>query len=159
MALAGLADVARRRVDRLSGGQIQRLRFALVAVANPDVLVLDEPTRALDVAGRREFWSAMRAYAAAGRTVLFATHYLDEVDENADRVVVVVMVGGRIVADATLDAVRRRAGSSVIKLRLPDETRLPEVRALLGVRARRGAAPLHYGQAVRRPPASARSPG
>jgi ABC-2 type transport system ATP-binding protein len=116
LALAGLSEVARRRVDRLSGGQTQRLRFALVAVANPDVLVLDEPTRALDVAGRREFWTAMRGYAAAGRTVLFATHYLDEVEENADRVV--VMVAGRVVADGTPDEVRRHAGSSVVRLRL-----------------------------------------
>lgn len=69
-------------IDRLSGGQLQRLRFALVAVANTDVLVLDEPTRALDVAGRREFWVAMRGYTAAGRKVLFATHYLDEVEES-----------------------------------------------------------------------------
>jgi len=67
------------------------------------VLVLDEPTRALDVAGRREFWVAMRGYAAAGRTVLFATHYLDEVEENADRVV--VMREGQVVADGTPDAV------------------------------------------------------
>ena len=120
--LAGLADVARRRVDRLSGGQTQRLRFALVAVANPDVLVLDEPTRAMDVAGRREFWLAMRGYAAAGRTVLFATHYLDEVDENADRVV--VLMAGRIVADGTPDEIRRHAGASVIRLRVDDRTGL-----------------------------------
>ena len=117
LALADLSDVAGRRVDRLSGGQTQRLRFALVAVANTDVLVLDEPTRALDVAGRREFWTAIRGYARSGRTILFATHYLDEVDENADRVI--VMVSGRIVADGTPDEVRRHAGVSVLRLRCP----------------------------------------
>ena len=125
LRLAGLSDVGRRRIDRLSGGQLQRLRFALVAVANPDVLVLDEPTRALDVAGRREFWDAMRGYAAAGRTVLFATHYLDEVEENADRVV--VMRDGLIVADGTPDAVRRHAGASIIRLRTGEPGRLTEL--------------------------------
>jgi ABC-2 type transport system ATP-binding protein len=128
LALADLSDVAGRRVDRLSGGQTQRLRFALVAVANTDVLVLDEPTRALDVAGRREFWSAIRGYARSGRTILFATHYLDEVDEHADRVI--VMVSGRIVADGSPDEVRRHAGVSVLRLRCPCGTaldRLPGV--------------------------------
>jgi ABC-2 type transport system ATP-binding protein len=120
--LCGLADVARRRVERLSGGQTQRLRFGLVAVANTEVLVLDEPTRALDVAGRREFWSVMRGYANQGRTILFATHYLDEVDENADRVV--VMVSGRIVADGAPDEIRRHAGTSVLRLRYADPAAL-----------------------------------
>jgi ABC-2 type transport system ATP-binding protein len=128
---AGLSTVANRRVDRLSGGQTQRLRFALVAVANPEILVLDEPTRALDVAGRREFWTAMRAYAAAGRTVLFATHYLDEVDEFADRVV--VLVAGRIVADGPPAQVRRHAGASVIRLTLPNGTVEESLRDLPGV--------------------------
>jgi ABC-2 type transport system ATP-binding protein len=122
LTLADLSDVAGRRVDRLSGGQTQRLRFALVAVANADVLVLDEPTRALDVAGRREFWTAIRGFARSGRTVLFATHYLDEVDENADRVI--VMVRGRIVADGTPDEVRRHAGVSVLRLRCADSSLL-----------------------------------
>jgi ABC-2 type transport system ATP-binding protein len=131
--LAGLATVARRRVDKLSGGQTQRLRFALVAVANTDVLVLDEPTRAMDVAGRREFWTAMRGFAAAGRTVLFATHYLDEVDENADRVV--VMMAGRIVADGSPDEIRRHAGASVIRLRVADPAGTEAVRRLPGVSA------------------------
>jgi ABC-2 type transport system ATP-binding protein len=113
---AGLDTVAKRRVDRLSGGQSQRLRFALALVANADILLLDEPTRALDVQGRAEFWTTMRAYAATGKTVLFATHYLDEVDENADRVI--VLAGGRIVADGTPDAVRGFAGTSVVRFRL-----------------------------------------
>ena len=118
LALAGLAEVARRRVDRLSGGQVQRLKFALVAVGNPEIMVLDEPTRALDVQGRHEFWAAMRGYAATGRTIVFATHYLDEVDDNADRVVVVAR--GRVVADGTPAAVRGLAGSSTVRYRLPD---------------------------------------
>lgn len=113
---AGLAGLARRRVDRLSGGQAQRLKFALVAVANPDVMLLDEPTRALDVQGRREFWTAMRAFAASGRTILFATHYLDEVEQNADRVV--VLARGRIVADGTPAQIRAGSGSAAVRFRL-----------------------------------------
>ncbi|GAA5051310.1 ABC transporter ATP-binding protein [Thermocatellispora tengchongensis] len=110
--LAGLSPLAGRRVDRLSGGQAQRLRFAVAIVSDPDVLVLDEPTRALDVKARVEFWQAMRAYAATGRSVLFATHYLDEVDENAGRVV--VMAGGRVVAAGTPAEIRRMAGGGTV---------------------------------------------
>lgn len=116
LRLAGLTQVARQRVDRLSGGQAQRLRFALAIVANPDVLLLDEPTRALDVQGRAEFWDAIRAYAGAGRTVLFATHYLDEVEGNADRVI--VLAAGRVVADGTAEEVRGCAGVSTVRFQV-----------------------------------------
>jgi ABC-2 type transport system ATP-binding protein len=116
LELAGLGALARRRVDRLSGGQAQRLKFALVAVANADIMLLDEPTRALDVQGRREFWTAMRAFAASGRTVVFATHYLDEVEENADRVV--VLAHGRIIADGTPAEIRTGSGSAVVRFRV-----------------------------------------
>ena len=116
LELAGLSGLERRRIDRLSGGQVQRAKFALVAVADPEVMLLDEPTRALDVQGRREFWAAMRAYAATGRTVVFATHYLDEVEENADRVV--MMKRGRIVADGTPAEIRADAGGATVRFRL-----------------------------------------
>jgi ABC-2 type transport system ATP-binding protein len=99
-------------------------------VANPEILVLDEPTRALDVAGRAEFWRSMRGYAQSGRTLLFATHYLDEVEENAQRVV--VLVGGRLVADGTPSEIRRVAGTSTVRFTLStvdgaDLERLPGV--------------------------------
>ncbi len=128
LAASGLADLATRRVDKLSGGQAQRLRFAMVAVANPEVLLLDEPTTALDVAGRQEFWAAMRGYAAGGRTVVFATHYLDEVDGNASRVVVVV--GGRIVADGTPAEVRAVAGGTVVTFTCDRYADLPALAAV-----------------------------
>jgi ABC-2 type transport system ATP-binding protein len=86
-------------------------------------MLLDEPTRALDVQGRREFWAAMRAFAASGRTVVFATHYLDEVEENADRVV--VLARGRIVADAAPAEIRAGHGSATVRFRLPGEDAAP----------------------------------
>lgn len=112
--LVGLTGLERRRVNRLSGGQAQRLRCALAVVADPEILILDEPTRALDVQARAEFWEAMRAFAATGRTIVFATHYLDEVDENASRVV--VLANGAIVGDGRPDEIRRRTGTSVVRV-------------------------------------------
>ncbi|MER7006499.1 ABC transporter ATP-binding protein [Dactylosporangium sp. NPDC000555] len=104
--LADLTTVAGRTVERLSGGQAQRLRFAMAVIGRPDLLVLDEPTAALDVESRRAFWAAMRAYAGQGRTVLFSTHYLEEADANADRIV--VLDRGRVLADGTAAEVKRR---------------------------------------------------
>ena len=88
MELAGITDIAEQKTTKLSGGQAQRVRYALALVPDPDLLVLDEPTVAMDVEVRRAFWASMREFTASGRTVLFATHYLDEADAFADRVVV-----------------------------------------------------------------------
>lgn len=123
MDLAGMRELAGRRVERLSGGQAQRLKFALVAVASPAIMVLDEPTRALDVQARQEFWTAVSRWAAAGRTVLFATHYLDEVDENADRVL--VLSRGQVVADGSPEQIRGTSGTRVIRFRVPPGDPLP----------------------------------
>jgi len=105
LATAQLEDLAGRRADGLSGGQAQRVRLAMAMAGAPDVLVLDEPTAALDVLSRRALWASLRAYAARGRTVVFSTHYLEEADENADRVVVVAR--GTVVADGTPEEVKR----------------------------------------------------
>jgi len=99
MERAGVTAFAKQRVARLSGGQLQRARFAVAIVSDPELLVLDEPTAAMDVEGRRAFWTAMHELTDTGRTVVFATHYLDEADAFADRVV--MMRAGRIVADGT----------------------------------------------------------
>lgn len=107
LGLAGLTDLAGRRVDRLSGGQAQRVRFAVALAGNPELIVLDEPTAALDVESRRAFWGSMRAYARRGNTVLFSTHYLEEADAHADRIL--VLDGGGIVADGTGEQLRRTA--------------------------------------------------
>lgn len=132
LELAQITALAKRRVHRLSGGQSQRLRFALAIVANPEVLVLDEPTTALDVSGRAEFWQAMRAYAGTGRTLLFATHYLEEVSENAGRAI--VMMGGSVIADGEPEAIRRLAGTSTLRFSVdcPDGAALQLLESLPG---------------------------
>jgi ABC-2 type transport system ATP-binding protein len=118
MELTGIAPFAGRRTQKLSGGETQRVRFALAVVANPDLLVLDEPTVALDVEGRNAFWSAMRSFAANRHgTVIFATHYLDEADRFADRVI--LMARGRIVADGPANEIKAMAGSRTIRATLP----------------------------------------
>jgi ABC-2 type transport system ATP-binding protein len=115
LQLADLEQVAGRQVQRLSGGQRQRVRLALALAGNPELLVLDEPTAALDVDARRTFWDRVRAYVSAGRTVLFATHRLEEADAVADRVVVIA--GGRLLADGTPDLVKAQAaGRSMISV-------------------------------------------
>jgi ABC-2 type transport system ATP-binding protein len=101
---AGIRDIAGRRVGKCSGGQQQRLRFAMALLPEPELLILDEPTTGMDVEGRREFWGAIRADAERGRTVLFATHYLEEADAYADRIVLISR--GRIVADGTSAQIR-----------------------------------------------------
>lgn len=117
LALAGVAELARTRTDRLSGGQRQRVRFALALLPDPSLVVLDEPTAAMDVESRREFWAAMRAWAAGGRTVLFATHYLEEADAFADRIV--LLRAGRVVADGPTAEVKALVGDRTIRATLP----------------------------------------
>jgi ABC-2 type transport system ATP-binding protein len=112
LRLAGIGDLAGRRVDKLSGGQTQRVRFAVALAGNPALIVLDEPTAALDVEARRAFWASMRAYTERGHTVLFSTHYLEEADANADRIVVIDH--GRIVADGTGVQLKRAAGGNLV---------------------------------------------
>jgi ABC-2 type transport system ATP-binding protein len=109
---AGLADLTGRRVGRCSGGQQQRLRFAMALLPEPELLVLDEPTTGMDVEGRRDFWAAIRADAEQGRTVLFATHYLDEADAYADRIVLVS--GGRVVADGTAAEIKAMSAGRLV---------------------------------------------
>jgi ABC-2 type transport system ATP-binding protein len=117
LELAGLTDVAAQRTQRLSGGQTQRVRFAVALVPDPQLLVLDEPTVAMDAQGRRDFWATMREYAARGRTVLFATHYLEEADANADRAV--LMSQGQVVADGPTTEIKARVGTRTIRATLP----------------------------------------
>jgi ABC-2 type transport system ATP-binding protein len=114
---AGIGDIAGRRTNKLSGGQTQRLRMALGLVGNPDLLVLDEPTVALDVEARRDFWTTIREFAARGKTVVFATHYLEEADAYADRII--LMAHGRVVADGPATEIKATVGLRTIRATLP----------------------------------------
>jgi len=116
VGLVGLGPLLGRRADRLSGGQAQRVRFAAAIAGDPLLLVLDEPTAAMDVQARRNFWAQIHAFAGRGRTVLFATHYLHEADDAADRVVVIA--GGRKVADGPPAAIKADFGDRQVRFTL-----------------------------------------
>ena len=132
LALAGITDLAGRKVEGLSGGQRQRVLFALAVVPDPSLVVLDEPTVAMDVESRRAVWSAMRELSGQGRSVLFATHYLEEADRNADRIV--LMSGGRVVADGPATQIKAAHDVRRILVTLPG-AELSRLRRLPGVSA------------------------
>ena len=133
---AGVASFAGQRVDKLSGGQTQRARFALAIVGESDLIVLDEPTTAMDVETRRGFWANMKAEVAEGRTLLFAIHYLDEADQAADRILVINK--GRLLADGSPSEIKARAGAKRISFRLDriDEPFLLGLPALVNLEIR-----------------------
>jgi ABC-2 type transport system ATP-binding protein len=113
---AGIESITDQRVDRLSGGQTQRVRFALAICGECDLIVLDEPTTAMDVETRRRFWASMKEEVSEGKTLLFATHYLEEADQAADRILVINR--GRLLADGTPADIKARAGAKRISFRL-----------------------------------------
>jgi ABC-2 type transport system ATP-binding protein len=131
LELAGIREIGDRKTNKLSGGQTQRVRFAVAMVSDPDLLVLDEPTVGMDVESRRQFWDTMRAFTARGKTVLFATHYLEEADANADRIV--LMARGKVVADGAATEIKAVAGGRTIRGTLP-AVDLDALRTLDGVR-------------------------
>jgi ABC-2 type transport system ATP-binding protein len=140
LRLTGADAFAGQWTTKLSGGQAQRVRFAAALVGNPDLLLLDEPTAGIDVEGRHEFWETMRDIAAQGKTVLFATHYLEEADEFADRIVLIAK--GRIVADGPATEIKARAAARTIRGTLPGAD-LTALRSLPGV-----IAADHHGDVV-----------
>ena len=116
--LTRIRDLVGRKTTKLSGGQTQRLRFAVGLISNPELLVLDEPTVAMDVEARRQFWATMREFAGRGKTVVFATHYLEEADAYADRII--LMSRGSIVADGPATEIKATVGQRTIRATLPD---------------------------------------
>ncbi|MET7650619.1 MULTISPECIES: ABC transporter ATP-binding protein [unclassified Streptomyces] len=128
LARAGITQIADRKVDKLSGGQAQRVRFALATAGDSDLIVLDEPTTGMDVTTRQAFWATMREQADQGRTVLFATHYLEEADAIADRVL--VLHRGRLLADGTAAEIKAKAGARRIAFDLEDGIDEAALRAL-----------------------------
>jgi ABC-2 type transport system ATP-binding protein len=139
LATAGLTAVANRKYGELSGGERQRTQFALAICGNPDLLFLDEPTVGLDVESRRAFWQEVRRLARAGRSILLTTHYLEEADALADRIVVVNH--GTIVADGAPHEVKAIAASR--RIRCVTSMAADALRVLPGVQSVR-----HDGAAV-----------
>lgn len=116
---AGIETLANRRVSKCSGGEQQRLRFALALIPDPELLVLDEPTAGMDVAARREFWTSMHHEATHGRAIIFATHYLQEAEDFAARTI--LMAAGKIIADGPTEQVRQHAGGRQLSVTIPGE--------------------------------------
>ncbi|TYR18452.1 ABC transporter ATP-binding protein [Corynebacterium urealyticum] len=129
IAQANLEPIYARRVGKCSGGEQQRLRFALAILGNPEILILDEPTAGMDAGARRRFWDSMTHQAQQGRTIIFATHYLEEAEHFAQRIV--LMKNGEIIADRTTAELRNMTAGRVVSAEfpgeLPDLTRLPGV--------------------------------
>ena len=128
LSRAGIAQIADRKVNKLSGGQAQRVRFALATAGDSDLIVLDEPTTGMDVTTRQAFWATMREQADQGRTVLFATHYLEEADAVADRVL--VLHRGRLLADGTAAEITATAGARRVSFDMEGALDEPALRAL-----------------------------
>ena len=143
LATAGIQQIADRTVAKCSGGEQQRLRFAMALVPDPELLILDEPTTGMDVNARRAFWDAIRADAQRGRTIVFATHYLEEADDFADRIVLVSQ--GRKVADGTPAEVRAVGIGRVVRATWPgaDEVELGGIPGVQRVEVRGEQVILH----------------
>jgi ABC-2 type transport system ATP-binding protein len=112
VAQSGIGPLLQRRTDQLSGGQAQRVGFALAIAGDPELVFLDEPTAAMDVTAQREFWDMIRQFGRNGRTTVFATHHLREADRVADRVIVVHH--GIVVADGPGAVLKAAVGSKRI---------------------------------------------
>jgi ABC-2 type transport system ATP-binding protein len=118
IGLAGLTDKARSQAGSLSGGQLQRLYFALAVCGDPESLFLDEPTVGMDVAARHAFLERIAEFGREGRTIILTTHLMDEADELADRIVVIAK--GRIIADDTPARIKSRAAGKRVRFRTTD---------------------------------------
>ncbi len=143
LASAGITNIASRKVAACSGGEQQRLRLSMALLSDPALLLLDEPTTGMDVEGRRSFWSAIRTDAARGRAVVFATHYLEEADLYADRIVLITH--GRIVADGSGSEIKALASGRNVRATVtqPDVTALRTVPGVDHVEVRGDQVYLH----------------
>jgi ABC-2 type transport system ATP-binding protein len=130
LELVDLTDDAQARIGALSGGQRRRVDVAIGIVGRPDVLFLDEPTTGLDSEARRRAWAGVENLTSTGTTVVLTTHYIDEADRLADRVI--VLAGGRIVADTTPHELRSQGGPSTIRFPLADSAAAADLPGALG---------------------------
>ncbi|MDO5699872.1 MAG: ABC transporter ATP-binding protein [Bowdeniella nasicola] len=133
LGAAGLSERSDRPVGKCSGGERQRLKFALALLAAPELMILDEPTAGMDVRARHAFWEVMRAEARVGRTVVFATHYLEEAEAFAERII--VLNHGRIVADGPTDQICARTSEREVSARVSDPERACRVLREAGMTA------------------------
>jgi ABC-2 type transport system ATP-binding protein len=133
-----LTDVAARRAGGLSGGQTRRLAVALAFVGRPQAVVLDEPTTGLDVEARHRLWEVVRVFVADGGTVLLTTHYLEEAQALASRVVVIA--DGQVIAQGSVDDITARTGLSRVHLQAPA---LPELPGIAHIEATNGSYTLY----------------
>lgn len=140
---AGIGHLLDRQTNRLSGGQAQLVRFAVAIAGNPELLVLDEPTAAMDVEGQRSFWAMIRVYGRQGGTTMFATHHLKEADQIADRVVVVNH--GRVVADGPGASLKAKVAARRLRFSCscPDIGALDELEGVTDVEVRGASVLLH----------------
>lgn len=129
LKLADLHRLAGRRAGALSGGQKRRLAFALAVVGNPEILLIDEPTTGMDAQSRLAFWDAMEHLKEGGRTILLTTHYLEEAQRSANRVI--VMNAGRVLADGTPEQLRSQVGGA--RVSFTSDLVLAELQRLPGV--------------------------
>ena len=129
IARTGLGGLLRRKVSRCSGGEIQRVRLALALLSRPELLVLDEPTTGMDPTARTAFWDMMRRETAQGRAILFATHYLQEAADVADRIIIIDR--GRLVAEGSVDEVRALGEGTTVTATWPGLSGEAELRAAL----------------------------
>lgn len=128
-----LTEIAKRQIGKCSGGEQQRVRFALALLSNPEFIILDEPTAGMDVNARRHFWEAMHAEAEGGTTIIFATHYLAEAEAFAPRTI--IMNRGRIVADGGTAQIRHNFGTQHINLTFDTQENLSAASAHMARRA------------------------
>jgi ABC-2 type transport system ATP-binding protein len=119
LELVDLADDAQTRVGALSGGQRRRVDVAIGIIGRPDVLFLDEPTTGLDPEARRRAWTAVENLTVTGTTVVLTTHYIDEADHLATRLI--LLVGGKVIADTTPEGLRSQGGPGTVRYRLPED--------------------------------------
>jgi len=120
LELVDLSDDAETNVGALSGGQRRRVDVAIGIIGRPEVLFLDEPTTGLDPEARRRAWTAVENLTTTGTTVVLTTHYIDEAEHLANRLI--LLVGGKVTADTTPDRLRTQGGPATIRYHLPDGT-------------------------------------
>lgn len=129
---SGIEDFYKRRIDRLSGGQVRRVEFAMAIAGNPDILFLDEPTEGMDLESRQAFWSRLGQLKSGGTSIIFASHDLSETDHYADRIL--LLAQGRRVAFDTPKVLKQRLALPRIRFLLRQSIPVETLQALLGCR-------------------------